>query len=104
LLEIEALPCEIKVKITHTLPALQSDSEIPFIQNLKKMSGKKTIGLPYATDAAVLVQKKNPVPFVIYGPGDPAVIHKPDEFIKIEDVIESTENLSQALLKTYLNY
>jgi succinyl-diaminopimelate desuccinylase len=102
LLEIEAFPCEIKVKITHTLPALQSDSKIPFIQNLKKINGRKIIGLPYATDAAVLVQKKNPVPFVIYGPGDPEVIHKPDEFIKLEDVIESTINLSQALLKTYL--
>ena len=99
---INAFPCKIEVKITHKLPALQTDMEIPFIQNLKKINGKEIIGLPYATDAGVLVQKKNPVPFIIYGPGDPGVIHKPDEYIKIEDVIKSTEYLSQALIQTYL--
>jgi succinyl-diaminopimelate desuccinylase len=100
--DIDASPCKVEVKVTHTLPALQSEMEIPFIQNLKTISGKKIIGLPYATDAAVLVQKKNPVPFVIYGPGDPSVIHKPDEYIIIEDIIKSKEFLTQALLQTFL--
>ncbi len=100
---INASPCKKEVKITHTLPALQTDMGIPFIQNLKKICGKEIIGIPYATDAGVLVQKKNPVPFVIYGPGDPGVIHKPDENIKIEDVINSTRYLSKALTQTYLD-
>jgi len=99
---INASPCKLEVKIIHTLPALQTDIEIPFIQNLKKINGKEFIGLPYATDAGVLIQKTNAIPFVIYGPGDPGVIHKPDEYIKIEDVIKSTEYLSQALIHTYL--
>lgn len=99
---IDAFPCNVEVKITHTLPALQTKLEIPFIQNLKEISGKKIVGIPYATDAAVLVQKKNPVPFVIYGPGDPEVIHKPNEFIVLEDVIRSTDYLSKALLQTFL--
>jgi len=99
---INASPCKLEVKIIHTLPALHTDMEIPFIQNLKKINGKEFIGLPYATDAGVLIQKTNGIPFVIYGPGDPDVIHKPDEYIKIEDVIKSTEYLSQALIHTYL--
>jgi succinyl-diaminopimelate desuccinylase len=99
---INASPCKIDVKITRTLPALQTDMGIPFIQNLKKINGKDIIGLPYATDAGVLIQKKNAVPFVIYGPGDPRVIHKPDEYIEIEDVIKSTDYLYQALIRTYL--
>jgi len=99
---IDASPCKTEIKITHTLPALQTDMGTPFIQNLKKINGKEIIGLPYASDAGALIQKKNPVPFVIYGPGDPGVIHKPNEYIKIEDVIKSTENLSQALIQTYL--
>jgi succinyl-diaminopimelate desuccinylase len=99
---IKASPCTVEIKITHTLPALQTNENIPFIQNLKKINGREIIGLPYATDAGILIQKKNPIPFVIYGPGDPKVIHKPDEFIKIGDVIKSTEYLSQALLQTYL--
>ena len=99
---INASPCSVDIKITNTLPALQTDIESSFIQNLKKISGNELVGLSYATDAGVLVQKKNPVPFVIFGPGDPKVIHKPDEFINIEDVIKSSEYLSQALLETYL--
>jgi succinyl-diaminopimelate desuccinylase len=99
---IDASPCKVDVKVTHTLPALQTEMEIPFIQNLKTISGKNIIGLPYATDAALLVQKKNPVPFVIYGPGDPRVIHKPDEYIKIQDVIKAKDFLTQALLQTFL--
>ncbi|MFX0048790.1 MAG: M20 family metallopeptidase, partial [Candidatus Hermodarchaeota archaeon] len=99
---IDASPCRVEVKITHTLPALQTEIGIPFIQNLKKFSGKKIIGIPYATDAGILVQKRNPVPFVIYGPGDPRVIHKYNEYIKVSDVIKSSEYLSKALLQTYI--
>ncbi|MBY9011123.1 MAG: M20 family metallopeptidase [Candidatus Lokiarchaeota archaeon] len=99
---IDASPCRSEVKITHTLPAIQTDTGNLFIQNLKKINGKEFIGLPYATDAGVLVQIKNPVPFVIYGPGDPGVIHKPDEYIEIGDVLKATEILSQALLHTYI--
>jgi len=99
---IDASPCRSEVKITHTLPAIQTDTGNPFIQNLKKINGKEFIGLPYATDAGVLVQIKSPVPFVIYGPGDPGVIHKPDEYIEIGDVLKATEILSQALLHTYI--
>jgi succinyl-diaminopimelate desuccinylase len=99
---IDASPCRSEVKITHTLPAIQTDTGNLFIQNLKKINGKEFIGLPYATDAGVLVQIKNPVPFVIYGPGDPGVIHKPNEYIEIGDVLKATEILSQTILKTYL--
>jgi succinyl-diaminopimelate desuccinylase len=100
--DINASPCRLEVKVTHTLPALQTKMRIPFIENLKTISGRKFIGLPYATDAAVLVQKKNPVPFIIYGPGDPRVVHRQDEHIKIEDVIQSKQYLTQALLQTFL--
>jgi succinyl-diaminopimelate desuccinylase len=99
---INAFPCKIEVSITHNLPALQTNMQLPFIQNLKKINGKKLIGLPYATDAGVLIQKKNPVPFVIYGPGDPGVSHKPNEYIIIEDISKATEYLTQALIQTYL--
>jgi succinyl-diaminopimelate desuccinylase len=99
---IDISPYNLEIKITHTLPALQTNSKHPFIQNLLEFSKTNVIGLPYATDAAVLLQSKNPIPFVIYGPGDPTVIHKEDEYIKIENVYKATDLLTEALLQTYL--
>ncbi|MFX0057085.1 MAG: M20 family metallopeptidase [Candidatus Hodarchaeota archaeon] len=100
--DIKLSPCSLKVVITFTLPSLQTDTKFSFVQNLKKITNRKFIGLPYATDSAVLVDSKNPVPFVIYGPGDPAVVHRENEHVKIEDVYEATNLLTKALLQTYL--
>ena len=67
-----------------------------------EFSKSKVIGLPYATEAAVLLGSKNTIPFVIYGPGDPAVVHKENEYVKIKDVYKATELLTKALLQTYI--
>lgn len=99
---IEIPPYNLEIKITHTLPALQTKTTHPFIQNLLEFSKSKVIGLPYATDAAALLKPKNSVPFVIYGPGDPAVVHKENEYVKIDDVYKATEFLTKALLQTYV--
>jgi len=100
---IDIFPCSLEVRITHTLPAVQTDVNHPFLQNLKKLNQHNFIGLPYATDAAILINHKNPVPFVIYGPGDPKVVHKENEFVKLTDLYKSTEFLTKALLQTYLD-
>lgn len=99
---IEIPPYNLEIKITHTLPALQTKTTHPFIQNLLEFSKSKVIGLPYATDAAALLKPKTSVPFVIYGPGDPAVVHKENEYVKIDDVYKATEFLTKALLQTYV--
>ncbi|MFW9938641.1 MAG: M20 family metallopeptidase [Candidatus Thorarchaeota archaeon] len=99
---IKIPPYNLEIKITYTLPALETNSKHAFIQNLLELSKTNVIGLPYATDAAVLLQPKNPIPFVIYGPGDPAVVHKENEYIKIEHVYKAADFLTKALLQTYL--
>jgi len=98
---IQISPCTLETKVSHTLPALQADLNHPFIQNLWKYNKPKIIGFPYATDAAVFIQPKKPVPFVIFGPGDPSNIHKIDEFVELEQVFQATEYLTNALLQTY---
>jgi len=99
---IEIPPYNLEIKITHTLPALQTKTTHPFVQNLLEFSKSNVVGLPYATDAAALLKPKNSVPFVIYGPGDPAVVHKENEYVKIDDVYKATEFLTKALLQTYV--
>jgi len=100
---IDISPCSLEVRITHTLPALQTEVNHPFLQNLKKINQSNFVGLPYATDAAILINPTNPVPFVIYGPGNPKVVHKENEFVKLADLFRSTELLTKAILQTYLN-
>ncbi len=43
----------------------------------------------------------SPIPFTIFGPGVPSNIHKIDEFIELEQVVQITEYLTNALLQTY---
>ncbi len=42
-----------------------------------------------------------PIPFLIYGPGNPNDVHKINESISLEQVYKATEYLNEALLKTY---
>ncbi|MFX1343812.1 MAG: M20 family metallopeptidase [Promethearchaeota archaeon] len=100
--EINSEPCKVDVKITNHLPALETSSNHPFIKNLQNISQSEIIGLPYATDAAKFITQENPVPFLIYGPGNPNNVHKINESISIEQVYRATECLNEALLKTYL--
>lgn len=99
---IKLTPCTQEIKITHTLPAIQTNINHPFLQVLQKLNKSKFIGLPYATDGAILINSKNPIPFVIYSPGDPNLIHKTDEYVVLQNLFNSTNYLTQALLETYL--
>jgi len=98
---LQKLNFSIDIEIINKLYALQTDSNHPFIQNLKEISKSELLGLSYATDAAHLISVNSPIPFVIFGPGDPNNIHKIDEFIKLEQVFQATEYLTNALLQTY---
>jgi succinyl-diaminopimelate desuccinylase len=99
---IDITPCTHEVKLTYTLPALYSDTNHKFLQILREINKSNFVGFPYATDAAILVKQKKPVPFVIYGPGTAENAHQVDEHIDIKDVYKSTELLTRALLQTYL--
>jgi len=90
------------VEILKELPALVTDSKHLFIQNIKEISKNEIVGLSYATDAAHFINSKNPIPFLIYGPGDPKNIHKTEEYIEIEQIFKTIEHLTSALLLTYL--
>jgi succinyl-diaminopimelate desuccinylase len=100
--EINPEPCKMDIKITNNLPALETDPNHPFIKTLQKISQSEIIGLPYATDAARFITPENPIPFVIYGPGNPNDVHKINESISLEQVYRATENLNESLIKTYL--
>ena len=101
--QIDGLPVDLQ--IIKQLPALFTDTNHFFVQNLLNISKQELIGLPYATDAANLAYFGNcdsKIPFVIYGPGNPVNIHKTNEFIELEQIFEAIEHLTEAILKSYL--
>jgi succinyl-diaminopimelate desuccinylase len=100
--ELDLAPYELIAKTTYTLPAVITELNHPFIQNLKQITNTDFVGLPYATDTAVLINPKKPVPFLIFGPGDAQVVHRENEFVEIKDLFKSIDYLTKALLKTYL--
>ena len=100
--ELDLAPYELIAKATHTLPAVQTELNHLFIQNLKQITNSDFVGLPYATDTAVLINPKRPIPFLIYGPGDAQVIHRENEYVEIKDLVKCIDYLTKAIIKTYL--
>ncbi|MFX0033291.1 MAG: M20 family metallopeptidase [Promethearchaeota archaeon] len=94
-------PCSFSFEILKKLPAFQSNVNHPFLYNLKNICGTKLIGLPYATDGANLLNQSNPIPFIIFGPGDPSIVHIVNEYIELKSVFKSTKSLTEAIIQTY---
>ena len=95
--------CKIEVDILKNCPALQTDLNHLFIQNLRKITNSEYIGLSYATDAVNYVSSNKSIPFVIFGPGNPTIIHKENECVSLKQVFQSSELLIKALLETFLD-
>lgn len=87
------------VEIIQNLPAVIS-AKGEFATKLAKLANSSMIGLTYGTDAAKLLKNKD-VPFVIFGPGDNTVIHQDNEYVTIEQVLQISQFITQALLETY---
>jgi len=48
----------------------------------------RIIGVPYWTDAAILVNQRG-IPTCLFGPGDIAVAHSPDEYVSVNEVVKA---------------
>ncbi len=90
--------CTSHLEIIHQLQALESSIRHPMISILRKEGAREPIGLTYATDAAELLSESfRNVPFVIFGPGNPNVIHKPNEWVSLEETITTAQILANAI-------
>ena len=74
--------------VIHELPAAETSHQNPVVQSFERAfqtvaaESVPYMPLPYATEAAVFVPLLN-VPTLVFGPGDPALAHQPNEFIEI---------------------
>ena len=84
-------------KLAPALP-LETNFKLPLVQSfLRAANQKKSLGVDYFCDAAVLSAGR--IPSVVFGPGDIAQAHKTDEWISLAE-LERGKNLLLNFLKS----
>lgn len=59
-------------------------------------------GFSMGTDGRFWAQKS--IPTIIYGPGDPSLAHKPDEWVGIDEIMEATRAYAIAMVRLIGDY
>ncbi len=90
----------VRAKVTdlrqRPTPALETDPDLPAVQQfLRAVGQRRTYGVDYFCDAAVIAQAG--VPCVVFGPGDIAQAHTADEWIAVSSLERGTERLLRYL-------
>jgi acetylornithine deacetylase len=79
-----------RVRLVHHADSVEvtKASHIPILrQHVKRFGGRgKIIGVPFWTDAAILVNQAG-IPTCVFGPGNIKVAHSPSEYIRVRDVV-----------------
>ena len=81
-----------------TLPCLpmETDSRLPLVrQFLQSVGQRKPVGVRYFCDAAILAE--GGIPSVVFGPGDIAYAHRPDEWISLRSLERAKDMLVRFL-------
>lgn len=75
---------------------LETDPELPLVaQFLTQARQKKPAGVDYFSDAAVLAE--GGIPSIVFGPGDIAQAHTPDEWVALAELERAQDMLIQFL-------
>jgi len=92
------------LRIVTDLPAVETPSDAPPVQ-LFADAVQEVIHHPveeqvvrFATEASIFVPALK-VPAIIFGPGDAALAHQPDEFIEVEKMVQAAQIYALAAIK-----
>lgn len=87
-----------EITTDRTVEAMQMDSECGFIREFRRVTGiDETVAVGYTTDGPQFA--KLGAPLVIFGPGDSAVCHKPDEYIELADLEKGKEYYKRIIME-----
>lgn len=91
------------IRLIYSANAMEVSARAAHTQILRKsirhFGGRgNVIGVPYWTDAAILVNKAR-IPTCVFGPGDIRVAHAPDEYVNIRDVANAARIYSNTVLE-----
>ena len=106
--EVEETNGEVKfeVRIKNARRAIEIAEEERWLKEFKaylKQNGAETeeIGEHYFTDASILTKKESEIPVLLFGPGEPRLAHKPNEFVELEKYEKYIEILGEIFSINY---
>ena len=106
--EVEETNGEVKfeVRIKNARRAIEIAEEERWLKEFKaylKQNGAETeeIGINYFTDASILTKKEKEIPVLLFGPGEPRLAHKPNEFVELEKYEKYIEILGEIFSINY---
>ncbi len=89
---------DAQVSIVREVGALETDCRCDFVRDFCSAVGiSETRAVGFTTDGPYFASLGAPV--VIFGPGNPELAHKPDEYIDIADVEKAVEYYKNIILK-----
>jgi len=90
---------DAEASIVREVRALETDNDCSFVKEFCSTVGvSETKAVGFTTDGPHFAALGAPV--VIFGPGKPALCHKPDEYIEISDVEKAIEHYKNIILKS----
>ena len=93
---------EVEVHIQNDRQAIEIPAASPWLKKLQwelKLAGlsKEPIGINYFTDASILAKGIPSTPVLLFGPGQPEMAHKPNEYVEIEKYLQYIKILKRFL-------
>jgi len=86
------------VRLIHCADAMEvrNPPHLSTLQKHARILGApgRVVGVPYWTDASILVNQAR-IPTCLFGPGDIAVAHSPDEYVRVRDVVKAADIYAQ---------
>lgn len=87
-----------KITVMRSVPALETSQDNPFLTSVCKAVGvKKASAVGFTTDGPWFAKLDAPV--LVFGPGDPRMCHKPDEYIEIEQLEKAKDAYKRIILE-----
>ena len=94
---------EAEVTFPYVAPAMEVDVRMPVVAELRRAVAAQTgrdpgvHGMLATCDAGILSEMG--IPSVIFGPGDLELAHKPDEHVKVDELVQAAEIFAALIVR-----